>query len=58
MVQGHVRENEYQVMIQAVFRKPESLSQSGFFIDESMNQYPMNSDRSSALSTTIQSDGL
>ena len=38
MVHATVHENEYQVSIQAVFRKPENLSQSAFYIDESNGQ--------------------
>ena len=57
MIHATVHENEYQVTIQAVFRKPESLSQSAFYIDETVGQYAMNSERSSTFSSTFNSDG-
>ncbi|CAF1355003.1 unnamed protein product [Rotaria sp. Silwood1] len=38
MIHATVHENEYQVTIQTVFRKPENLSQSPFFINET-NEY-------------------
>ncbi len=58
MVHATVHENEYQVKIQAVFRKPENLSQSAFYIDETHGQYAMNSERSSTFSSTFNSDGM
>ena len=58
MIHANVHENEYQVSIQAVFRKPESLSQSAFYIDETNAQYPMNSERSSTFSSAFNSDGI
>ncbi len=57
MVHATVHENEYQVTIQAVFRKPENLSQSAFYIDETNGHYPLNSERSSTFSSTFNSDG-
>jgi len=57
MVHATVHENEYQVSIQAIFRKPENLSQSAFYIDETNAQYGMNSERSSTFSSTFNSDG-
>ncbi|CAF0800692.1 unnamed protein product [Rotaria sordida] len=56
MIHATVHENEYQVTIQAVFRKPENLSQSAFYIDETHGQYAMNSERSSTFSSTFNSD--
>ncbi|CAF4540200.1 unnamed protein product, partial [Rotaria sp. Silwood1] len=56
MIHATVQENEYQVTIQAVFRKPENLSQSAFYIDETNGQYAMNSERSSTFSSTFNSD--
>ncbi|CAF5073514.1 unnamed protein product, partial [Rotaria sp. Silwood1] len=41
---------------QTIFRKPESLSQSPFFINETNEYYPINSERSSPYSNTIYSD--
>jgi hypothetical protein len=58
MVHATVHENEYQVTIQAVFRKPENLSQSAFYIDETNGHYAMNSERSSTFSSTFNSDGI
>lgn len=58
MIHANVHENEYQVTIQAVFRKPENLAQSAFYIDETMGgQYGLNSERSSTFSSTFNSDG-
>ena len=57
MIHANVHENEYQVTIQAVFRKPENLSQSAFYIDETLGNYPLNSERSSTFSSTFNSDG-
>jgi len=57
MVHANVHENEHQVIIQAVFRKPENLSQSAFYIDETNGHYSMNSERSSTFSSTFNSDG-
>ena len=58
MIHANVHENEYQVTIQAVFRKPENLSQSAFYIDETMGgNYALNSERSSTFSSTFNSDG-
>ncbi|CAF2866272.1 unnamed protein product [Rotaria sp. Silwood2] len=57
MIHATVHENEYQVTVQAVFRKPENLSRSPFFINETNEYYPINSERSSAFSSTIYSDG-
>lgn len=57
MIHATVHENAYQVTIQAVFRKPENLTQSAFYIDESNGQYGMNSERSSTFSSTFNSDG-
>ncbi|CAF1453967.1 unnamed protein product, partial [Rotaria sp. Silwood1] len=56
MIHATVHENEYQVTIQTVFRKPENLSQSPFFINETNEYYPINSERSSPYSNTIYSD--
>ncbi|CAF1521587.1 unnamed protein product [Rotaria sp. Silwood1] len=56
MIHATVHENEYQVTIQTVFRKPENLSQSSFFINETNEYYPINSERSSPYSNTIYSD--
>ncbi|CAF1382933.1 unnamed protein product [Adineta steineri] len=56
MIHANVHENEYQVTVQAVFRKPENLSQSAFYIDETIGQYAMNSERSSTFSSTFNSD--
>ena len=58
MIHATVHENEYQVKIQAVFRKPENLSQSAFYIDETNAQHPLNSERSSTFSSTFNSDGM
>jgi hypothetical protein len=58
MVHATVNENQYQVKIQAVFRKPENLSQSAFYIDETNEQYALNSERSSTFSSTFNSDGI
>ncbi len=58
MVHATVHETEYQVTIQAVFRRPENLSQSAFYIDETIGQYGMNSERSSTFSSTFNSDGI
>lgn len=58
MIHATVHENAHQVAIQAVFRKPENLTQSAFYIDESNGQYGMNSERSSTFSSTFNSDGL
>jgi hypothetical protein len=57
MVHATVHETEYQVTVQAVFRKPENLSQSSFYIDERNEHYPMNSERSSTFSSTFNTDG-
>lgn len=57
MIHATVHENEYQVTIQAVFRKPENLSQSAFYIDETNDNYALNSERSSTFSSTFNSDG-
>lgn len=57
MIHAMVHESAHQVTIQAVFRKPENLSQSAFYIDESNGQYGMNSERSSTFSSTFNSDG-
>lgn len=57
MVHATVQENEYQVTIQLVFRRPENLSQSSFYIDQRDEHYPMNSERSSTYSSTFNSDG-
>ncbi|CAF1552877.1 unnamed protein product, partial [Rotaria sp. Silwood1] len=56
MIHATVHENEYQVTIQTVFRKPENLSQSPFFINETNEYYPINSERSLPYSNTIYSD--
>ncbi|CAF1535808.1 unnamed protein product, partial [Rotaria sp. Silwood1] len=56
MIHATLHENEYQVTIQTVFRKPENLSQSPFFINETNEYYPINSERSSPYSNTIYSD--
>ncbi|CAF1504739.1 unnamed protein product, partial [Rotaria sp. Silwood1] len=45
MIHATVHENEYQVTIQTVFRKPENLSQSPFFINETNEYYPINIQR-------------
>ena len=58
MIHATVHENASQVAIQAVFRKPENLTQSAFYVDESNGQYGMNSERSSIFSSTFYSDGL
>ena len=57
MIHANVHENEYQVTIQAVFRKPENLSQSAFYIDETLGNHALNSERSSTFSSTFNSDG-
>jgi hypothetical protein len=57
MVHATIHETEYQVTVQAVFRKPENLSQSSFYIDEKHEHYPLNSERSSTFSSTFNSDG-
>ncbi|CAF0822735.1 unnamed protein product [Rotaria sp. Silwood1] len=56
MIHATVHENEYQVTIQTVFRKPENLSQSPFFINETNEYYPIDNERSSPYSNTIYSD--
>ncbi|CAF4603299.1 unnamed protein product [Rotaria socialis] len=56
MIHATVHENEYQVTVQAVFRKPENLSQSAFYIDETNGNHSMNSERSSTFSSTFNSD--
>ncbi|CAF1560751.1 unnamed protein product, partial [Rotaria sp. Silwood1] len=56
MIHATVHENEYQVTIQTVFRKPENLSQSPFFINETNEYYPINSERNSPYSNTIYFD--
>ncbi|CAF1281209.1 unnamed protein product [Rotaria sp. Silwood1] len=56
MIHATLHENEYEVTIQTIFRKPESLSQSPFFINETNEYYPINSERSSPYSNTIYSD--
>ncbi len=57
MVHATIHETEYQVTVQAVFRKPENLSRSSFYMDERNEHYPMNSEQSSAFSSTFNSDG-
>ena len=57
MIHANVHENAHQITIQAVFRKPENLSQSAFYIDETNGHYSMNSERSSTFSSTFNSDG-
>ena len=57
MIHATVHEKAYQVTIQAVFRKPENLSQSAFYTDETMGNLPLNSERSSTFSSTFNSDG-
>ncbi|CAF1212445.1 unnamed protein product [Rotaria sordida] len=56
MIYATVHENEYQVTVQAVFQKPQNLSQSPFFIDEKNEYYRMTSGRSSPFSSIINSD--
>ena len=58
MIHATVHENEYQVAIKAIFRKPENLSQSAFYINETNGHYSMNSERSSTFSSTLNSDGI
>ena len=57
MIQAAVRENEYQVTIQAVFSKPENLSRSAFYIDETIGQHDLDTERSSTFSSMMNSDG-
>ncbi|CAF1480953.1 unnamed protein product [Rotaria sp. Silwood1] len=56
VIHATVHENEYQVTIQTVFRKPENLSQSPFFINKTNEYYPIDNERSSPYSNTIYSD--
>jgi hypothetical protein len=57
IVHATIHETEHQVTVQAVFRKPENLSQSSFYVDERNEHYTMNSERSSTFSSTFNSDG-
>lgn len=57
MIHANVHENAHQVTLQAVFRKPDNMLQSAFYIDETLGPYPMNSERSSTFSSTFNSDG-
>jgi hypothetical protein len=57
MVHGNVHENDYQVTVEAVFSKPGYLSQSAFYIDETLGNYGLNSERSSTFSSVVNSDG-
>jgi hypothetical protein len=57
MVHATIHETEYQVTVQAVFGKPEKLSQPSYYVDERYEHYPMNSERSSTFSSTFNSDG-
>jgi hypothetical protein len=57
MVHATVHETEYQVTVQAVFRKPENLSQPALYTAERNDHYSLNSERSSTFSSTFNTDG-
>jgi hypothetical protein len=57
MVHSTIQETDHQIIVQAVFRKPENLSQSSVYINETNGHYPMNHERSSAFSSAFNSDG-
>ena len=62
MAHATVHETEYQVVVQAVFRKPENLvrassSASAFYTNDRHDHYQYHSERSSAYSSTFNSDG-
>lgn len=61
MVHATVHDTEHQVVIQAVFRKPENLAQtpvsSSFYANDRHDHYHYHSERSSTYSSTFNSDG-
>jgi len=57
MVHSTVQETEHQIIVQAVFRKPENLSQSSVYINETNGHYPIHNERSSTFSSAFNSDG-
>ena len=57
MAHATVHETEYQVTIQAVFRKPENLSSSSLSMDRTKKYRPIDSERSSIFTNTFYSDG-
>ena len=57
MVHATVQENEYQVIVQTVFQKPENLSRPVLYTTERNDHYSMNSEQSSTFSSTFNSDG-
>jgi len=57
IVHATIHETEHQVTVQAVFRKPENLSQSSVYINETNGHYPIHNERSSTFSSAFNSDG-